>query len=171
MQLVISHVSGSLKGKVSVFERESVLIGRGEHNDIALDPFLDPTVSSCHAEIRVEDATLMLYDMGSLNGTFLNGQAVRRATLSPGDTIGLGRMGPRLKIALKGALPKANGAASGPPRVSTAEQLRASTSGMTKRESVTGPIDLDDSNGGGRRLWILAIVAVLAAAAALVFFR
>jgi pSer/pThr/pTyr-binding forkhead associated (FHA) protein len=96
MMLRIAHVTGSKNGTVEEFERESVLIGRGAQNDLAFDPFGDAVVSSQHAEIRREDDRYVLYDMGSLNGTFLNGCPVKRAALNSGDEIGLGRRGPRL---------------------------------------------------------------------------
>jgi predicted component of type VI protein secretion system len=93
--VVLRHLSGSKSGHIDEFACDSILIGRGTHNDIALDPFLDPTVSANHAEIRWEREGFVLYDMGSLNGTFLNGQSVRRALIQGGDEIGLGRRGPR----------------------------------------------------------------------------
>ena len=98
MQVTISHLRGSLQGSTQRFERESVLIGRGQENDVTLDPFLDPTVSAQHAEIRVEGQDIMLYDMGSLNGTYLNGCNVRRARLKKGDEIALGRRGPLIQF-------------------------------------------------------------------------
>ncbi|MEE9392062.1 MAG: FHA domain-containing protein [Planctomycetota bacterium] len=96
MSLLISHLSGSRSGEVESFASSSVIIGRGEENDLAFDPFEDAVVSTQHAEIRFESDGFVLYDMGSLNGTFLNGLPVRRACLSKGDEIGLGRKGPRL---------------------------------------------------------------------------
>ncbi len=96
MKVMINHLTGSKSGIKESFNRESVIIGRGNCNDVSLDPFLDPTVSSQHAEIRFEDNTFVLYDMGSLNGTYLNGCGVRRATLHDGDEISLGQEGPKL---------------------------------------------------------------------------
>lgn len=96
MRLHLAHVSGSKNGVVEEFLRESVMIGRGEQNDLAFDPFTDAVVSAQHAEIRRESDDFILYDMGSLNGTYLNGCPVRRASLREGDEIGLGRRGPRL---------------------------------------------------------------------------
>lgn len=95
-RLTLSHLGGSRVGEVEEFSRESVLIGRGRHNDVALDSFLDPTVSTQHAEIRREDGVWMLYDMGSLNGSFVNGHRIRRVELRNGDEITLGRAGPRI---------------------------------------------------------------------------
>ncbi len=108
MRVVIDHKTGSHRGRKDVFERESVLIGRGNPNDVALDPFQDPTVSAQHAEIRFEEEGYILYDMGSLNGTYLNGEVVRRARLVHGDEIGLGLKGPRLTVSIddKGPVPK-----------------------------------------------------------------
>ncbi len=95
-RLTLSHLSGSRVGEVEQFSRESILIGRGRHNDVALDSFLDPTVSTQHAEIRIEEGVWVLYDMGSLNGSFVNGHRIRRVELRNGDEITLGRAGPRI---------------------------------------------------------------------------
>ena len=102
MRVVIDHKSGSKVGNREIFARESLIIGRGRANDVILDPFLDPTVSAQHAEIRFEEDTFILYDMGSLNGTYLNGNHVRRATLHDGDEIGLGAEGPKLNFRVEG---------------------------------------------------------------------
>jgi len=126
VQIVLNHRSGSREGQVEVLSRESILIGRGDENDVALDPFQDPTVSTHHAEIRVEAGSLILYDMGSLNGTYLNGQLVRRAELQPGDLIGLGREGPRLKFEVKGWT-EAQPVPAGEPRKTPVEPRSGST--------------------------------------------
>lgn len=98
-QLVrLMHLSGSLEGREQRFPNESILIGRGQHNDVAFDPFDDSTVSAQHAEIRMEGEDFVLYDMGSLNGTFLNGFSVRRAVVRPGDEVTLGRNGPKFEF-------------------------------------------------------------------------
>ncbi len=95
LQLVrLEVISGSLEGLQRQFRGDSILVGRAAHADIAFDPFEDATVSAQHAEIRREKGVFALYDMGSLNGTFVNGQPVRRALLEDGDRIALGRRGP-----------------------------------------------------------------------------
>ena len=91
----LSHRKGSLAGNEQFFDVPSVLIGRGDDNDVALDPFVDPTVSANHAEIRWEPPYFVLYDMGSLNGTWVNGRQVRRTTLRDNDHVALGRQGAR----------------------------------------------------------------------------
>ena len=63
-------------------------IGRGTDCDLRL---VDPGVSRHHAELRVEDDEVVLVDLGSTNGTFVNGEPVRRVTLTDGTRITLGR--------------------------------------------------------------------------------
>ena len=65
-----------------------VILGRGTDCDLRL---VDPGVSRHHAEIRVEDDDVVLVDLGSTNGTFVNGQPVRRVALSDGTRVTLGR--------------------------------------------------------------------------------
>ncbi|MFP3989576.1 FHA domain-containing protein [Streptomyces sp. E11-3] len=66
----------------------TVRIGRGLDNDLVID---DLVVSRRHAELEVHsDGTYEIVDLGSHNGTFLNGQPVGRARVSPGDIVGIG---------------------------------------------------------------------------------
>jgi Protein of unknown function (DUF3662)/FHA domain len=64
------------------------LLGRGTDCDLRL---VDPGVSRHHAELRVENDQVVLVDLGSTNGTFVNGQPVRRVALADGTHVSLGR--------------------------------------------------------------------------------
>lgn len=64
------------------------LLGRGTDCDLRL---VDPGVSRHHAEVRVEGDVVALVDLGSTNGTFVNGQPVRRLVLTDGARVTLGR--------------------------------------------------------------------------------
>ncbi len=64
------------------------LLGRGTDCDLRL---VDPGVSRHHAELRVENDQVVLVDLGSTNGTFVNGQPVRRVMLTDGTHVSLGR--------------------------------------------------------------------------------
>lgn len=64
------------------------LLGRGTDCDLRL---VDPGVSRHHAEIRVEGPEIVLVDLGSTNGSFVNGQPIRRVTLVDGTRITIGR--------------------------------------------------------------------------------
>ncbi|WP_369241692.1 FHA domain-containing protein [Streptomyces sp. R21] len=66
----------------------TVRIGRGGDNDLVID---DLIVSRHHAELRaLPDGTYEIVDLGSHNGTFLNGQPVAGAPITPGDIVGIG---------------------------------------------------------------------------------
>ncbi|MQY05160.1 DUF3662 and FHA domain-containing protein [Actinomadura macrotermitis] len=64
------------------------LLGRGTDCDLRL---VDPGVSRHHAEIRVEGPEIVLVDLGSTNGSFVNGQPIRRVTLVDGSRVTMGR--------------------------------------------------------------------------------
>ncbi len=62
-------------------------IGRDVDNDVAV---ADPLLSRHHARIVARNGRLVLVDLGSRNGTRVNGRAVREAVLGAGDRIELG---------------------------------------------------------------------------------
>jgi pSer/pThr/pTyr-binding forkhead associated (FHA) protein len=64
------------------------LLGRGTDCDLRL---VDPGVSRHHAELRVENDQVVLVDLSSTNGTFVNGQPIRRVALTDGTHVSLGR--------------------------------------------------------------------------------
>jgi phosphoserine phosphatase RsbU/P len=69
-------------------DRSRLTIGRSSRNDICIG---DPFASRLHAELRKEADHVMLVDMGSANGTFLNSQRVTGAVpLQVGDRIRIG---------------------------------------------------------------------------------
>ncbi|MGD9231888.1 MAG: cyclic nucleotide-binding domain-containing protein [Desulfobacterales bacterium] len=77
---------GPLEEKVFPLEaRES--IGRGMENHICLS---HPTVSKKHAVYYVEDGRSIVEDIGSSNGTFVNGERIKKSILSSGDTLVVG---------------------------------------------------------------------------------
>jgi hypothetical protein len=64
-----------------------VLMGRSSACQLV---FADDTVSRRHAELRIEDGRWMLRDLGSSNGTYVNGRLVRESEVTAGDEITLG---------------------------------------------------------------------------------
>jgi serine phosphatase RsbU (regulator of sigma subunit) len=64
-----------------------LLVGRGASNHVILD---DPRVSRQHARFAPERGGPVLYDLDSANGTLVNGIAVSRRRLQPGDVIRFG---------------------------------------------------------------------------------
>jgi pSer/pThr/pTyr-binding forkhead associated (FHA) protein len=67
--------------------KASISLGRAATNDVILD---DVRVSRSHAHLGCGEEGVTLVDMGSSNGTRVNGIRIKRTTLVPGDTISLG---------------------------------------------------------------------------------
>jgi pSer/pThr/pTyr-binding forkhead associated (FHA) protein len=69
--------------------KDLALVGRGEDCDVRLD---HKSVSKFHCVIVKTDGLLLLRDLGSTNGTRVNGQRVRRAALLPNDAVGFANL-------------------------------------------------------------------------------
>ncbi len=70
------------------------VIGRAATSDI---PVLDSTISRRHAEIAVEGRQVLVRDLGSRNGTFVNGNRVSEVRLAAGDVVAFGEVRFRLE--------------------------------------------------------------------------
>ena len=78
----------------------SNVIGRTEDADIRVDR---TEVSRCHAMITVQGTTAIIEDLGSKNGTFVNGHQVAGPTpFSNGDEIWIGRSVARMRFLIEG---------------------------------------------------------------------
>jgi pSer/pThr/pTyr-binding forkhead associated (FHA) protein len=67
---------------------EGAILGRGDGADIRLD---DPFASSRHARLVPQGGVIVLEDLGSTNGTFLNDELVQGPQpLHPGDRVRIG---------------------------------------------------------------------------------
>jgi adenylate cyclase len=67
----------------------SLVVGRGVSSDIAI---YDPTISRRHAELTVETDGVQVKDLGSSNGTCINGSRVSAGRLHPNDSITFGKV-------------------------------------------------------------------------------
>jgi predicted component of type VI protein secretion system len=62
-------------------------VGRSAVNDIRIE---DASMSGSHAEIIVQGGAIVIRDMGSTNGVFINGSPVKYGELRPGQSLRLG---------------------------------------------------------------------------------
>jgi pSer/pThr/pTyr-binding forkhead associated (FHA) protein len=79
-------------------------IGRSPDNDLTVDNL---AVSNYHARVYVDSGKMVVEDLKSLNGTFVNEMRVERATLKHGDSIHIGKH--HIKVDATGEAPAAYG--------------------------------------------------------------
>jgi pSer/pThr/pTyr-binding forkhead associated (FHA) protein len=80
--------SGEMKGRRLPIKVPVVNIGRGDYNDLVI---ADPSVSTSHAKLQRREAVWILTDLGSTNGTFVEGEPLEgEQALGPGTTLRFG---------------------------------------------------------------------------------
>lgn len=84
--LVVQRGPGA--GSRYLLDSDLSTVGRHPESDIFLD---DITVSRRHVEFRRTDGIFRVHDVGSLNGTYLNGDRVDDAELQNGDEVRIGK--------------------------------------------------------------------------------
>ena len=96
-------VTGTPAGTVLVYSHHNITIGRHPDSDIAFDPHQDLEVSLRHAAIFRRADRWYLRDMGSRNGTLVNGHKITAdSALSDTDQIQLGAGGPVIECRFVG---------------------------------------------------------------------
>lgn len=123
MAIELRITRGARSGARERFDKSVVAIGRHPINDLRFDAERDLDVSSRHAELRSVGERHLLVDLGSTNGTFVNGQRVEgERALFDGDVITFGTNGPQVEFRL--ASEKAP--ATHTPAATVAESARGS---------------------------------------------
>lgn len=87
-EVTIQILEGLERGKVFSYLEPPFTIGREISNSIALN---DESVSRYHAKVQADNDKIILTDLGSTNGTRVNGHPVQLKVLKPGDQIHIGR--------------------------------------------------------------------------------
>ena len=94
---VLRVLRGFYEGLEVPMGRSRIVIGRGREADLAV---AEPTISRQHAAIAWDGEGYLLEDLGSTNGTRVNGRQATRRRLHAGDEIELGRLQLRLQESL-----------------------------------------------------------------------
>lgn len=87
-------LSEGLTGRSHELKAEKTTIGRIEDNTFQI---ADASVSSHHCEIILKGSDVVVRDLDSTNGTFINGQQITEATLKPSQILRLGQVEVRLE--------------------------------------------------------------------------
>jgi pSer/pThr/pTyr-binding forkhead associated (FHA) protein len=91
-----------------------VSIGRSPDNDIPVDNL---AVSTYHARVYYEGGRLVVEDLDSLNGTFVNDLRIERATLHDGDSIWIGKHSIKVDTSADAAIPWDAGRKAAAPKI------------------------------------------------------
>lgn len=178
MKAQLRVLSGPRKGMSAVFSKDIVTLGRHPTADLPLDPEQDLDVSARHAEIARAGEHWVVRDVGSRNGTLVNGHPIRGDTrLADTDQVRLGPDGPHIEFRLvpdntpdrrpapPRPAPQEGRADDGsaretadhqvpPPRQSTTQRIRAEVGRQTrKHRTVTVVLLIALVTAGGLFVW------------------
>jgi pSer/pThr/pTyr-binding forkhead associated (FHA) protein len=106
----------------------SITVGRRPESDLRV-PTAD--VSREHCELVIEDGKLIVHDVGSSNGTFVNGESIDEIELSAGDQLRVGPVTFVIQI-------------NGEPKEIKGPDVTASTAAQADSDDTGDLLDLDD---------------------------
>jgi pSer/pThr/pTyr-binding forkhead associated (FHA) protein len=87
-RLALKFISGKYQGgEFPLNDGQDVVVGRSSELDMVL---VEEMVSRKHAVFRLENGVLSVQDLGSTNGTFVNGERIEKAVLREGDRVLVG---------------------------------------------------------------------------------
>src|SRR4029079_13915566 len=110
-------LSAGLTGQTHELKVDKTTIGRVEDNTFQI---AEPSVSSHHCEILLRGTDIVVKDLNSTNGTFINGDKVTETVLKPGQILRLGQIEMRLETEAPGG-PGAPAVASAPAPAGTSQ--------------------------------------------------
>ncbi|MDP3775450.1 MAG: adenylate/guanylate cyclase domain-containing protein [Gemmatimonadales bacterium] len=119
-------VSTSGDQTVDVKPGVTLIVGRAVNSDV---PIYDPTISRQHAQVTASNGGVQIKDLGSSNGTFLNGSKITEAVATPNDVVMFGKVSFYVREVAKAAAQPAKPAGGGtrdfqPPKSAGATIVR-----------------------------------------------
>jgi len=103
VKITLTVQGGAKTGVSKSFDQAYIGLGRHPQSDLQFDPEKDLDASTRHAAVLRAGDGWVVRDLGSANGTFVNGAAVKGdRDLHTGDEIRLGKGGPRIRVEIEG---------------------------------------------------------------------
>jgi len=87
-------LSAGMTGRTHDLKVDKTTIGRVEDNTFQI---AEPSVSSHHCEILLKGSDVVVKDLNSTNGSFINGEKITESVLKPGQLLRLGQIEMRLE--------------------------------------------------------------------------
>src|ERR1039457_3962642 len=87
-------LSAGMTGRTQELKVEKTTIGRVEDNTFQIS---EPSVSSHHCEVLLRGSEVMVRDLNSTNGTYINGEKIAERVIKPGQILRLGQIELRLE--------------------------------------------------------------------------
>ncbi len=142
MTLALRFISGKYQGgEFPLEEGHEVVIGRSSELDMVL---VEEMVSRRHARLCLRGSAVEIEDLGSTNGTFVNGERIRQATVGEGDRILIGSNILRV-VALGGSLtpmePGPSASAVPEPAQQMRRGVRRPEGDVSQEVRMTGELD------------------------------
>lgn len=146
----LTVLSGARAGDEIHLTRDFITVGRHPSSHVAFDPTRDLDVSVRHAALFRQDETWFVRDLGSTNGTWVNGERVRGdRPLAPGDQIRFGPLGPETRFHLEGVGGRVVPPSPGVDRRATAASTLLADTAETRRPGAPLPEPLHSGTGPG----------------------
>ena len=137
-----------MSGRAHELNVDRTTIGRVEDNTFQI---ADASVSSHHCEVLLRGGDVLIRDLNSTNGTFINDAQITESVLKPGQKLRLGQI--ELKLEAAATAP----ATSAPPAAAPASTTPSTPAAPAKRPMDTGTmvmprgVSLSELEGGGRK--------------------
>ncbi|HKE91270.1 MAG TPA: trypsin-like peptidase domain-containing protein [Gemmatimonadales bacterium] len=182
MKARFKFLSGARSGQVETFSKAYLGLGRHPLSDVRFDAERDLDVSSRHAAIMAKPEGFVLQDLGSKNGTFVNGERLAGdRMLVDGDVIGFGAKGPALEfhvVMSPDEIPTGTAAEAAADRVSDPRQVVPATvppptrrPGAPKQRSTTQIIEMATAPWRRTATILVGMVVLVVALALFVLWK
>ncbi len=153
-----------MMGRSQELSVEKTTLGRVEDNTFQIP---DPSVSSHHCEIVLRGADVVVRDLNSTNGTFINDEQITESVIKPGQILRLGQIEMRLQNGERANDKKATTATRVLPRGVSLNELEQG--GRSGGIGTAGKGFAKKSDKASKIFWIVGI-AVMLVIAALLFY-
>jgi len=139
-------LSAGLNGRTHELNVDKTTIGRVEDNTFQI---ADPSVSSHHCEVLLRGSDVVIKDLNSTNGSFINGEKISETVLMPGQTLRLGQI--ELQLLTEGMpMPAAKAPAPAPAPAAPSSAPAPMRKAMDSTMVVPRGVNLNEFSEGAR---------------------